>query len=513
MSTSLGTDIPVAVLGAGTMGRGIARVAAQAGHRVLLFDSYAAVVTDAIDEIRHRLERDVEKARLPPAEAEAIADRVSPLSRVDGAGDAGLVVEAIVEDLATKIDVLRRVEAVVAPSCIIATNTSSLSVTAIAAGLERPDRVAGMHFFNPAPVMPLVEVVAGAATAPEVVEVLCATAASWGKSPVRCASTPGFIVNRVARPFYGEALRLLEEGVAGIADVDTVIEGAGGFAMGPFTLADLVGLDVNLAVSTSIYEQTYHDPRLAPSVIQRALVDAGRLGRKTGRGFYDYGPRSERPTPAIHPPVSSAGIGAVGVAGDLGHAAGLVPRLNAAGVAVERAAAPLPGLVIGDVVLWPTDGRTATDAAAAAGAGGVVALDLVADWETATNVAIAPAARTGPHTVAEAAAMIQAAGLDAVVVGDGPGLVVMRTVAQLASVAADAALRGVASPADIDLAMRLGTNYPAGPLEWADAIGAGTIVAVLDNLQSFYGEDRYRPSTLLRRAAVTGTAVATGGTP
>ena len=283
--------------------------------------------------------------------------------------------------------------------------------------------------------------------------------------------------------------------------------------MGPFALMDLVGLDVNLAVSTSVYEQTYHDPRFAPNVIQQALVDAGRLGRKSGAGFYEYGDNVVAPAPNLHPEINWSGaIAEVGHAGDLGHAAGLLGRLSAAGIAVEPASAPLPGLVVGDALLWPTDGRAATAVSADPATGGVVALDLVGDWSAATTVAIAPAAQTGAHAVAQAAALLQAAGLDVVVVGDGPGVLLMRIVAQLTSVAADAVQVGVATANDVDVAMKLGTNYPEGPIAWADKLGAATLVTVLDNLQTFYGEDRYRPSTRLRRAGLTGSTLGAGGT-
>jgi 3-hydroxybutyryl-CoA dehydrogenase len=504
--------VVVGVLGAGTMGRGIAWVAAAAGHPVLLYDAAGTAVVEAFDETRRRLDREVEKGRLESGEAAAMLDRFATVDDVAAFETAGLVVEAIVEDLEVKIDVLRRVEAAVAPSCLIATNTSSLSVTAIAAGLERPQQVAGMHFFNPAPVMPLVEIVAGAATSPEVVATLSATAAAWGKTPVTCASTPGFIVNRVARPFYGEALRLLQEGVADAASIDAVVTGAGGFRMGPFRLMDLVGLDVNLAVSTSVYEQTYHDSRFAPNVVQRALVDAGRLGRKAGIGFYDYTADAAEPVPRLHAAVSAPAAGAVGVSGELGHASGLLSRLTAAGLEVAPASAGLPGLVVGDALLWPTDGRTAAEAAATAGGDlGVVALDLARDWSAATCVAVTPAAQTAPAALAAVAGVLQAAGLGVVVVGDGPGLVLLRIVAQLASVAADAVVVGVAAPEAIDTAMRLGTNYPQGPLGWADELGAAAVVTVLDNLRTFYGEDRYRASSLLRRAALTGTRIGSGG--
>ena len=503
---ALPPEVPVAVVGAGTMGAGIARVAAGAGHRVLLFDAVPGAVERALGEVGARLERSVAKGRLSPADASEIRARLVAGDDPAGAADAGLVIEAIVEDVAVKQDVLSRFAAAAEPDAILATNTSSLSVTAIAASIERPERVVGMHFFNPAPVMPLVEVVAGAETSAAIVDRVAATASAWGKTPVRCTSTPGFIVNRVARPFYGEALRLLQEQVAGPSVIDAVVASAAGFKMGPFTLMDLVGLDVNLAVSKSVYAQTFHDTRFAPNVAQQALVDAGHLGRKTGRGFYDHGVAA--PTAPVEPPAAAPDV--IEVIGDVGWAAGLVPRLRDRGMMVEGGRGSGPGhLVVDGVHVVPTSGLTATAMAAsgAFGSGDVVVFDLVRDWEAATGVALAAADQAGPGTVSTATGVFQAAGYAVHAVDDAPALVVMRIVTQLASVAADALHAGVASAADIDTAMRLGTNYPEGPLEWADRLGATTVVGVLDRLRAHYGEDRYRAAPMLRRAALTGAAL------
>ena len=507
IGTPLGSATVVAVIGAGTMGAGIARVAAGAGHPVLLFDAVPGAVDRAMAEMRTRLERSVEKGTTSPHEMAAIMGRVTACDDLAQLAPAGFVVEAIVEDLAVKQKVFRRLEAMLGAEAILATNTSSLSVTAIAAGLDDPGRVVGMHFFNPAPVMPLVEVVHGTATRPEVAATTAATAAAWGKTPVECSSTPGFIVNRVARPFYGEALRLLGEGVADAATIDAVVTGAGGFRMGPFALMDLVGLDVNLAVSKSVYTQTFHDPRFAPNVIQQSLVDAGRLGRKTGQGFFSY---EEGGVPAPATAATGPVPGPVEVSGELGWADGLVSRLEAGGVVVDRIEASGPGHVtIGGVHLVPTFGATATALAAGEvlGSAEVAVMDLVRDWEFGDRVAIAVADQADPATGDVVAGLLQAAGLHVSIVDDAPGLILMRIVAQLASVAVDAAALGVATPAAIDTAMRLGTNYPAGPIAWAKAIGATTIVTVLDILRGFYGEDRYRAAAALRRAAVGGRAI------
>ncbi len=278
----------------------------------------------------------------------------------------------------------------------------------------------------------------------------------------------------MARPYYGEALRLVAEGAADPATIDAVATGAGAFRMGPFALMDLVGLDVNLAVSKSVFEQTFGDQRFAPSVIQQGLVDAGRLGRKTGRGFYRYGETAAIPVPASVVP-GDAEPGAVEVVGDLGHASGLVDRLAAGGVEVARRAADAgPGrLVVGDTVVVPTDGTTATELAVRLGRAEVAVLDLVGDWSSATRVAVAEADQAQGRPAVAFATAVAPAGLVVSPVGDTPGMVLMRIVAQLASVAADAVTLGVASAADVDTAMRLGTNYPRGPLEWAEALGRG----------------------------------------
>lgn len=498
--TALAKSSAVAVLGSGTMGRGIARVAAGAGHDVFLYDIDSTALDSAATDVKRYLDRDVEKGRLEPGEADEIAGRITYTAELVELARAELVIEAIVEDLEAKTSLLRQVEAQADPATMIATNTSSLSVTAIAAGLDRPGRVVGMHFFNPAPVMPLVEVVAGSDSAESVLATIVATAEAWGKTPVRAASTPGFIVNRVARPFYGEALRILEEGLASAQEVDEIVTGAGGFRMGPFALMDLVGLDVNLAVSKSVYEQTFHDPRFAPNQIQQQLVDAGRLGRKAGRGFYRYESDGDEED-AVRVVPASREVAGVIVHGNRVATAGLASRLAAAGVSIAPGFGPAPGIALGNTLLWPSDGRPVSAVDSLVPDLNIVAYDDCVDWGSATVVAIAGG---GEAAVGDAASVIAAGGIEARLVGDGPGLVMLRMMCQLASVAADAVLKGVATAADVDTAMRLGTNYPIGPLEWADQVGAGRVVAVLDNMADYYGETRYRPSSLLRRAADRG---------
>lgn len=286
---TLSRDTAVAVIGAGAMGSGIAQVAATAGHPVALVDAVTGAVEEAVARIIASLQRQEAKGRISSAQLEEIVERITPVESVAGLPPCGLVVEAVREDLETKRALFTRLAASQPADAVLATNTSSLDITAIAAGIPGPDRVIGLHFFNPPAAMRLVEVVGGAESAAEVLEAATELMRGWGKAPVRCTSTPGFIVNRVARPFYGEAQRMLMDGVADAATLDAAVRSAG-FRMGPLELTDFIGQDVNLAVGTSVWEQTGRDPRYEPTALQQQLVAAGHLGRKSGQGVYRYGP-------------------------------------------------------------------------------------------------------------------------------------------------------------------------------------------------------------------------------
>jgi 3-hydroxybutyryl-CoA dehydrogenase len=347
--------------------------------------------------------------------------------------------------------------------------------------------------------MALVEVVSGLATDSAVAEAVFETARAWGKTPVHVRSTPGFVVNRVARPFYAEALRLLQEGAANPVTLDAALREAGGFRMGPFELMDLIGNDVNYAVTASVWAAFYNDPRFLPSLLQKELVDGGRLGRKSGHGWYDYAAGAARSEPATAPPCPRPRV--VAVEGDLGPMAPLADLAIAAGLAVERK--PGPGcLIVDGAALALTDGRTATARAVAEERLAVV-VDLALDYARAPRLVIAVADQA-PEAASAATGFLQALGKAVSVVDDVPGLVVMRTVAMLANEAAEAVQQGVAEPAAIDVAMQKGVNYPLGPLAWAERIGLGRVLAALDNLAAAYGEDRYRASVLLRRKVAAG---------
>jgi 3-hydroxybutyryl-CoA dehydrogenase len=491
----------VAVIGAGAMGAGIAQVAAQAGHLVLLYDNRPGAAATAIEELDRQLGKLQEKGRISPQQREQSVARLRPVDSLQELAVAQMVIEAIVENLEVKRGLFAQLEAVCLADCVLASNTSSLSITSIAAGLKQPERFVGVHFFNPAPVMALVEIVSGLATDAEVAACLYDTVKAWGKSPVHTRSTPGFIVNRVARPFYAESLRLLQEGASDHATLDALMRDAGGFRMGAFELTDLIGHDVNYAVTCSVFDAYYGDMRFQPSLIQKELVDAGRLGLKSGRGFYDYGQNAVR---AVVSEIRSARtIEHCVVEGELGIAEGLLARIEANGVQLQRRSGN--GLVrVGDAVLALSDGRLASERAEAEGLKNLVLFDLALDYRTATRIAVSCSANTSLLARDQAISLLQRIGLIPSLLSDLPGLLVLRTVAMLANEAADAVLQGVASAADVDLAMRKGVNYPQGPLAWADTMGLAKVLAVLENLQASYGESRYRPSLLLRRRVTEG---------
>jgi 3-hydroxybutyryl-CoA dehydrogenase len=389
----LGRETVVGIVGAGAMGSGIAQVAATAGHRVMLYDTRADAASRAVEGIRKALDRQVEKQKLSGDKARAITSRICVVEGkatddLSAFAECGLVIEAIVEDLGVKRDLFAVLERVVRTDCVLATNTSSLAVTTIAGLCAHPDRVIGIHFFNPAPVLPLVEIVPGLTTAASLVPTVRALIDAWGKTTVIASDTPGFIVNRIARPFYGEALKMFEEGAADRPTIDWAMRDLGGFRMGPFELMDFIGNDVNFAATTAVFEGTFYDPRYTPFVTQQRLVEAGRLGRKTGRGHYEYGEGASAPQPRKDEPL----------------------------------------------------GRE----------------------------------------------------------------IVKRILAMLINEAVDAVATGIGSPADIDLAMTKGVNYPKGLLHWGNELGLHTVLDTLEGLQREYGGARYRPSVLLKRMVRSG---------
>ncbi|GGY95820.1 3-hydroxyacyl-CoA dehydrogenase NAD-binding domain-containing protein [Novosphingobium colocasiae] len=466
----------IAVCGAGAMGSGIAQVAAQAGATVKVFDVNAEALAASRKRTLADLDKLVARGKLSVEAGEAVAGRMAWVSSLDELAGCDLVVEAIIEDAGIKGQLFEKLEAVLAESAVIATNTSSLPVSRLARSLRHPGRFVGMHFFNPATAMKLVEVISGAATDPAVAARIVATAKHWGKVAIPAADVAGFIVNRVARPFYGEAFAALNEGAAEPVAIDALFKSAG-FRMGPLELTDLIGQDVNFAVARSVFDSYFGRTRFVPQTRQAALVDAGWLGRKTGRGVYDYADGAsdrslpEAPVVAVSDTHRQAAEALKAGQGD--------QFVRCDGVAI--------GL---------TRGRTARSEARVQGVS-VALLDWCPqDVQGAVGFAVSDEAAREPALAVLAASQRQ--GLE---LADRPGLIVARTLAQIANSGADAVLEKVADEAGIDAALRFGANYPYGPFAFADLFGRAGLVALLDGIADETGEALYRPSVYLRNTA------------
>jgi 3-hydroxybutyryl-CoA dehydrogenase len=495
MSTAL-DKAAVLVVGAGIMGSGIAQIAAQFGHRVLLFDAQDGAAEQALAGLSETLDKLVARGKFDIDETRALLERIEVIDSLDAADGAGLVIEAIVEDLDIKRALFRGLEDIVADDCVLASNTSSISITALAAGLRHPQRFVGMHFFNPVPIMKLVEVVSGLQTDAPTAAAVHALAGRWGKTAVYARSTPGFIVNRIARPFYAETLALLQEQAAAPAVLDACLRGAG-FRMGPCELMDLIGHDTNFAVTRSVYEANFYDKRYAPSLLQQELVDGGLLGRKSGRGFYDYAGDTQ-PAPAETPAQDTPPSGeSLSVRGRGPVAEHMISVLKKHGCRFAREPdSKWIGLQVGSDRLRLTDGRCAAEHGR-----DVAVFDLPLGFEAGTSLAWAHSASASEQWTEDAPRWLALFGFNPQPIADVPGLVVARTVAMLINEAADAVHQGVCSEADADLAMKLGVNYPAGPFEWLDGWDTRAVGALLDRLDEHYRGERYRVSPHLRRRA------------
>ncbi|WP_326673239.1 3-hydroxyacyl-CoA dehydrogenase [Streptomyces sp. NBC_01257] len=506
----------IRIVGAGAMGRGIAQWAAAAGHTVELGDVRTEAVTEAAGFVRSMLERAVQKGRMSAGDAAAAGDRLIALDDPWAEGpDVELVVEAVREDLGTKTEVFGRLEAALPATAVFATNTSSLSVTRIAAGLKDPTRLAGLHFFNPVPLMRIVEVVPGAATRPEIPPLLTALVESCGHRAVTVADTPGFLVNHAGRGLVTEALALLEETVGDPADIDRIARDVLGLRMGPFELMDLTGLDVTAAVIDSIWTGFRHEERLRPSYLTPNRVAAGLHGRKTGRGWFGYGPEAAGPAPeapVTGDPDRPVHVLAATPAGN-DDAAALREALTAAGATVEAGARPSAGAL----VLVPVWGTTVASAVAAHGlpAGRTFGVDPLPAAGRRRVLAVTPAAE--PSAARDARAVLARAAdggepFAVSVVRDTAGSVAQRLLASIVSVSASIAEHGLAAPADIDLAVTTGLGYPVGPLAWGDRIGAARMLELQRALHATTGDPRHRPTRWVTERAALGLALTDPGT-
>ncbi len=504
------------------MGSGIALAALYQALPVILYDISGSVLEKAEAYIRQYLAK---------KGLQAYQARLHLTDSLEDLGEAGFVIEAIPEDLKLKQDLLTRLDRICPPPAILATNTSTLSISAIASGLSTPERLVGLHFFNPAPVMPLVEVIRGSETSTVTVDEAIAVAERLGKTPVLAADSPGFIVNRVARPYYGEALRLAGEGTASLELIDQVVSAGAGFRMGPFQLMDLIGLDINLAAMQSMFEQTFGEPRYRPHPLQARLVAQNRLGVKSGQGFYRYKDGHRNPTLLKKPELSqrqglvriSPGTWGPGVAGlfKSGGYSLLFQDMPPASQARYSTSYPIAGLVLAgrdeglldwamklDQVLSPTtplicqtaDSTVTEIATHLRHPDRLVGIDglFVAGGAAATLI---PGPGLADSIKSRVTDVVQGLGRIPVWIEDSPALILPRIIGMLVNEAAFAVLENVASPETVDRAMRLGVNYPRGPIEWGREIGLQRVVAILDHLRREYGEERYRACNLLRRWA------------
>jgi 3-hydroxybutyryl-CoA dehydrogenase len=495
-------DLSLAVIGTGAMGQGIAQVAAQAGIRVLLHDSRAGAARGAKDAIRAQLARLAEKGRIKTEDVARCDANLVVAESLSALAACPIAIEAIVEDLTAKRELFAALEAVLAADALIASNTSSLSITAIAAACKRPERVAGFHFFNPVPLMKVVEVVDGLLTAPWVGDALAALAVRFGHRPVRAKDTPGFIVNHAGRGYGTEALRILGEGIAEFHDIDRILRDAAGFRLGPFELLDLTGLDVSHPVMESIFRQYYDEPRYRPSPITGQRVNAGLFGRKSGRGFYGHAGGKQQDVPES--PAPNARPESVWVSpAELGGK--LTELLRPLGAHIDRGARPSAA----SLCLVAPLGHDATTAALEEelDPARTVAVDCLFPTDKRRTLMTTPL--TTPEMRAAAHGLLAADGVPATLIHDSPGFVAQRVIAQIVNIACDIAQQRIASPADIDAAVTLGLGYPRGPLAWGDAIGAEKILRILDRLLEFYGDPRYRASPWLKRRARLGVSLLT----
>ena len=504
MSTTPPVFTTVGIVGTGAMGRGIAQIAAQAGSTVLLFDTQAVAVEKAREALGAQWNKLVDKGRLSPEQASALKARLQSAAALADLAPCDLVVEAVVERLDVKKTLFGELEDIVAPSAVLATNTSSLSVTAIAARLKRPRQFAGYHFFNPVPLMKVVEVIAGLKSAAAVCQQLTDYARQMGHTPVQAGDTPGFIVNHAGRGYGTEALRIVGEGVTDFATIDRILKDQVGFKLGPFELMDLTALDVSHPVMESIYRQYYDEPRFRPSVITAQRLAGGVVGKKVGEGFYNYVDGAAQIAP--EPPVPEvAELPPVWVSSRAARRAELYQLLKALGAKIETGQSPSPQAL---TLVAPLGFDVTTVAVVERlDPARTVGIDmLIEDAATRRRVlATNPATRADMRDAAHA--LLARDGKPVSVIRDSGGFVTQRVVAAIINIASDMCQQRVCTPKDLETAVTLGLGYPLGPLAMGDKLGPDNILEVLFNLQTVYGDPRYRPSPWLRRRGAIGLSL------
>ncbi|NIC42756.1 3-hydroxyacyl-CoA dehydrogenase [Aquabacterium sp. A08] len=494
----------VGIVGAGAMGRGIAQIAAQSGSTVWLFDTQLAAVEASIALLNDTWLKLAAKGKITAEQAQACTARVRPATTLAELASCHLVVEAVIERLDIKRAVFKQLETVLADTAVLATNTSSLSVTAIAHGLQRPQQLAGFHFFNPVPLMKVVEVVAGLKTDPAVCQRLSAYARAMGHTPVLAQDTPGFIVNHAGRGYGTEALRLVGEQVADFATVDRILKDQMGFKLGPFELMDLTALDVSHPVMESIYHQYYEEARYRPSVITAQRLAGGLLGKKVGEGFYRY-PNGQAEVPPEPPVPTVAELPPVWVPARAARRAELYQLLKDLGARIETAQQPSPQALI----LVAPLGHDVTTVAAVErlDASRTVGIDMVLPDAAVKRRVLATNPATRPDMRDAAHALFARDGKAVSVIKDSGGFVTQRVVATIVNIASDICQQGICSPQDLDTAVTLGLGYPLGPLAMGDKLGPTSVLEILFNLQTVYGDPRYRPSPWLRRRGALGLSL------
>lgn len=491
----------VAVIGAGAMGQGIVQVSVTGGMPTLLYDVAEGAAAKARDAVASRINRLAEKGKLTAEDAAAMAGRIEVVDSLDGIARADAVIEAVIEDEGIKKSLFRDIEGVVSESCLIASNTSSIPIASLASVCEHRERIAGMHFFNPVPLMALVEVVRAPATAPETVEAFTALGKRMGRTPVAVQDAPGFLVNLGGRAYSIESLRIAHDQIATPAQIDAVMRDCCGFRMGPFELMDLIGIDVDHPVSLIVCDDYMGDMRLRTSPLDKAMVDAGRYGRKTGIGHFRYGEKGQMTDPPSPDHVTDAApASAVALAES---DAGLEAFCGEVGLEI------VSGDGAGVPVLAAPLGEDCTSVALRTGADHkrLVAIDLTGDTSKRVTLMTAPGADMGVRD-GVAAALI-ASGRAVTAIKDSPGFIAQRMRAFIANLGCYKAEIGLAPPDDIDLAMKLALNYPLGPLEIVEDLGAKETLTILEQLQAITGEDRYRPTLWLKRRALLGLSIRT----